>query len=365
MTTPPLIAALTGQRGPTPVWFMRQAGRSLPEYRELRADVGLPMLEACLRPDVAAEATVQPVRRHGVDAGIFFSDIMVPLRLAGVGVEIEPGVGPVLDHPYRTRESIDELLSHRYGEGSWTDSTGRTRDCAESAQSVRDGVATAVRELGSTPLIGFGGAPFTLAAYMVEGRPSRDHMAARSLAASDPGAWDALMTWCARVSADFITAQIEAGASAAQLFDSWVGSLSPRTYRESVAPYSRLVAQRVAGAVSPVTGERAPLIHFGTGSAPILSDMSEVGADCVGVDWKTDLSWAVTQVPGKAVQGNLDPALLQAPWHVIEQAVRDILDAGRSASGHVFNLGHGVPPTTDPDVLTRIVELVHELGDER
>lgn len=173
------------------------------------------------------------------------------------------------------------------------------------------------------------------------------------------------MTWCARVSADFITAQIEAGASAAQLFDSWVGSLSPRTYRESVAPYSRMVAQRVAGAVSPVTGERAPLIHFGTGSAPILADMAEVGADCVGVDWKTDLSWAIAQVPGKAVQGNLDPALLQAPWHVIEQAVRDILDAGRSAPGHVFNLGHGVPPTTDPDVLTRIVELVHELGDER
>ena len=217
---------------------------------------------------------------------------------------------------------------------------------------MRDGVATAVRELGSTSLIGFGGAPFTLAAYMVEGRPSRDHMAARSLAASDPGAWDALMNWCAWVSADFITAQIEAGASAAQLFDSWVGSLSPRTYRESVAPYSRLVAQRVAGAVSPVTGKRAPLIHFGTGSAPILADMA-------------DLSWAVTQVPGKAVQGNLDPALLQAPWNVIEQAVRDILDAGRSASGHVFNLGHGVPPTTDPDVLTRIVELVHELGDER
>ena len=352
MTTPPLIAALTGRRGPTPVWFMRQAGRSLPEYRQLRADVGLPMLEACLRPDVAAEATVQPVRRHGVDAGIFFSDIMVPLRLAGVGVEIEPGVGPVLDRPYRTRESIDELASHCYGEGVWTDSTGRARDCGEGAQCVRDGVASAVRELGSTPLIGFGGAPFTLAAYMVEGRPSRDHLAARALAASDPGAWDALMSWCARVSADFITSQVEAGASAAQLFDSWVGSLSPRTYR-------------VAGAVSPVTGERAPLIHFGTGSAPILADMAEVGADCVGVDWRTDLSWAVAQVPGKAVQGNLDPALLQAPWDVIEQAVRDILDAGRAAPGHVFNLGHGVPPTTDPDVLTRIVELVRELGDAR
>ena len=190
-------------------------------------------------------------------------------------------------------------------------------------------------------------------------------MAARALAASDPGAWDALMTWCARVSADFITAQVEAGASAAQLFDSWVGSLSPRTYRESVAPYSRVVARRVAGAVSPVTGERAPLIHFGTGSAPILFDMAEVGADCVGVDWKTDLSWAIEQVPGKAVQGNLDPALLQAPWPVIEQAVRDILNAGRAAPGHVFNLGHGVPPTTDPDVLTRIVELVHELGEAR
>ena len=365
MTTPPLIAALTGRRGPTPVWFMRQAGRSLPEYRQLRADVGLPMLEACLRPDVAAEATLQPVRRHGVDAGIFFSDIMVPLRLAGVGVEIEPGVGPVLDRPYRTRESIDELASHRYGEGSWTDSTGRTRDCGEGVQCVRDGVASAVRELGSTPLIGFGGAPFTLAAYMVEGRPSRDHLAARALAASDPGAWDALMSWCARVSADFITSQVEAGASVAQLCDSWVGSLSPRTYRESVAPYSRMVAQRVAGAVSPVTGERAPLIHFGTGSAPILPDMAEVGADCVGVDWKTDLSWAVAQVPGKAVQGNLDPALLQAPWSVIEHAVRDILDAGRSAPGHVFNLGHGVPPTTAPDVLTRIVELVRELGGSR
>ena len=362
MTMPPLLAALTGRRGPAPVWFMRQAGRSLPEYRQLRARVGLPMLEACLVPEVAAEATVQPVRRHGVDAAVLFSDIMIPLRLAGVGVEIEPGVGPVLDHPYRTRQAIDELTRHSYGSGSWTDAAGNARDCGEGTRAVRQAVALAVRELGATPLIGFAGAPFTLAAYMVEGRPSRDHLAARALAASDPGAWDELMGWCARVTGDFLASQVEAGASAAQLFDSWVGSLSPRVYRDSAAPYSRRVASRLARARVPMTGRRAPLIHFGTGSAPILADMAAVGADCVGVDWKTDLEWAIEQVPGKAVQGNLDPALLQAPWDVIEQAVRHILAAGRAAPGHIFNLGHGVPPTMDPTVLTRIVELVHDAG---
>ena len=381
---PALLRALTGARPErTPVWFMRQAGRSLPEYRALRERAGLSMLDVCLDPALAAEITLQPVRRHGVDAAVFFSDIMVPLRLAGLAVRIEPGLGPVLDEPVRTPADVARLTARRYGEGEAGGAGARAVEAGVRAACAELGTPTApggganlgerplaglAASRGSaswTPLIGFGGAPFTLAAYLVEGRASRDHLAARTLMHADPGAWDALMTWCARLTGDFIAAQVRAGASAAQLFDSWAGSLSPADYRARVAPYSALALSIARRAVSPTTGAPAPLIHFGTGSAPILFDMAEVGADCVGVDWKTDLSWAIEQVPGKAVQGNLDPALLQAPWPVIEQAVRDILNAGRAAPGHVFNLGHGVPPTTDPDVLTRIVELVHELGEAR
>lgn len=385
---PALLAALNGQRpARTPVWFMRQAGRSLPEYRQLRAQVNLPMLEACLNPQVVAQATLQPVRRHGVDAAIFFSDIMVPLRLAGVDVEIKPQVGPVLSTPIRTRDDVERLLGCGFGQGTWVSHDGATHQGAEGVAALREAIALILSELGTpaqapkpgalkqgvpqplaqtqpagwTPLIGFGGAPFTLAAYLVEGKPSRDHLAARSLMHADPPTWDLLMRWCAQVTGDFIALQISCGASAAQLFDSWAGSLSPTDYRERVAPYSALAIARAREAISPTTGKAAPLIHFATGSARLLPQMLAAGAQAVGVDDRTELDWAIDQLGGSCpVQGNLNPALLTAPWPVIEQAIVECLRTGRQAPGHVFNLGHGVPPTTDPTVLTRIVEFVHK-----
>lgn len=393
---PALLAALNGQRpARTPVWFMRQAGRSLPEYRQLRAQVNLPMLEACLNPQVVAQATLQPVRRHGVDAAIFFSDIMVPLRLAGVDVEIKPQVGPVLSAPIRTRDDVERLLGCGFGQGTWASHDGATHQGAEGVAALREAIALILSELGTpaqapkpgapqqgapqplakaqpaspaqaqatgwTPLIGFGGAPFTLAAYLVEGKPSRDHLAARSLMHADPPTWDLLMRWCAQVTGDFMALQISCGASAAQLFDSWAGSLSPTDYRERVAPYSALAIARAREAISPTTGKAAPLIHFATGSARLLPQMLAAGAQAVGVDDRTELDWAIGQLEGSCpVQGNLNPALLTAPWPVIEQAIVECLRAGRQAPGHVFNLGHGVPPTTDPAVLTRIVEFVHK-----
>jgi len=385
---PALLAALNGQRpARTPVWFMRQAGRSLPEYRQLRAQVNLPMLEACLNPQVVAQATLQPVRRHGVDAAIFFSDIMVPLRLAGVDVEIKPQVGPVLSTPIRTRDDVERLLGCGFGQGTWASHDGAAHQGAEGVAALREAIALILSELGTpaqapkpgapqqgvpqplaqaqpagwTPLIGFGGAPFTLAAYLVEGKPSRDHLAARSLMHADPPTWDLLMRWCAQVTGDFIALQISCGASAAQLFDSWAGSLSPTDYRERVAPYSALAIARAREAISPTTGKAAPLIHFATGSARLLPQMLAAGAQAVGVDDRTELDWAIDQLGGSCpVQGNLNPALLTAPWPVIEQAIVECLRAGRQAPGHVFNLGHGVPPTTNPAVLTRIVEFVHK-----
>ena len=367
---PALLAALNGQRpAHTPVWFMRQAGRSLPEYRQLRTQVNLPMLEACLNPQVVAQATLQPVRRHGVDAAIFFSDIMVPLRLAGVDVEIKPQVGPVLSTPIRTRDDVERLLGCGFGQGTWVSHDGATHQGAEGVAALREAIALILTELGTpavqaadwTPLIGFGGAPFTLAAYLVEGKPSRDHLAARSLMHADPPTWDLLMRWCAQVTGDFIALQISCGASAAQLFDSWAGSLSPTDYRERVAPYSALAIARAREAISPTTGKAAPLIHFATGSARLLPQMLAAGAQAVGVDDRTELDWAIDQLGGSCpVQGNLNPALLTAPWPVIEQAIVECLRAGRQAPGHVFNLGHGVPPTTDPAVLTRIVDFVHK-----
>jgi uroporphyrinogen decarboxylase len=391
---PALLAALNGQRpARTPVWFMRQAGRSLPEYRQLRAQVNLPMLEACLNPQVVAQATLQPVRRHGVDAAIFFSDIMVPLRLAGVDVEIKPQVGPVLSTPIRTRDDVERLLGCGFGQGTWVSHDGATHQGAEGVAALHEAIALILSELGTptqapkpgalqqgvpqplaeaqvapeaqpagwTPLIGFGGAPFTLAAYLVEGKPSRDHLAARSLMHADPPTWDLLMRWCAQVTGDFIALQISCGASAAQLFDSWAGSLSPTDYRERVAPYSALAIARAREAISPTTGKAAPVIHFATGSARLLPQMLAAGAQAVGVDDRTELDWAIDQLGGSCpVQGNLNPALLTAPWPVIEQAIVECLRAGRQAPGHVFNLGHGVPPTTGPAVLTRIVEFVHK-----
>ena len=334
----PLIRAYRGERQATPpVWFMRQAGRSLPEYRELR--VGHAMLDACLTPELSSEITLQPVRRHGVDAAIFFSDIVIPIKLAGVDVEIVPGRGPVLANPIRSVADVAAL---------------RPLDPAALAPII-EGVARTVAELGSTPLIGFAGAPFTLASYLVEGGPSKDQIRARTMMYSDPHAWAALLNWCADITGEFLKAQIDAGASAAQLFDSWVGSLSERDYVRRVAPHS----QR---ALSHLRGYDVPKVHFGVGTGPLLNAMHGIGADVMGVDWRVPLDEASAKL-GNAVplQGNIDPALLGAPWSVLEAHVRDVVDRGRAAPSHVVNLGHGVNPETDPDVLTRIVELVHSL----
>jgi uroporphyrinogen decarboxylase len=333
-----LVAAYSGERPHRrPVWFMRQAGRSLPEYRALRA--GVPMLDACLDPAMASEITLQPVRRHDVDAAIFFSDIVVPLRLAGVDVEIKPGVGPVLASPVRTADDVARL-------GTLTD---------DALAPVADGVARTVAALGSTPLIGFAGAPFTLAAYLVEGGPSRDHLAARTLMHADPATWAALTAWAADVTGAFLRAQVLAGASAAQLFDSWAGSLGLADYAARVAPASARALQHVAD-----LGVRK--VHFGTGTSELLAAMRDVGADVVGVDYRLPLDEANRRLGGTTpLQGNLDPALLAAPWPVLEAHVRDVVARGAQAPGHVVNLGHGVPPDTDPDVLTRVAALVHDL----
>lgn len=332
----PLIRAYRGERqATTPVWFMRQAGRSLPEYRALR--VGTDMLETCLTPELASEITLQPVRRHGVDAAIFFSDIVIPVKLAGVDVHIVAGRGPVLENPVRTAADVAALPP---------------LDPA-ALDPIREAVAATVAELGETPLIGFAGAPYTLASYLVEGGPSKEQLRTRALMHSDPGTWSALLTWCADVTGAFLAAQIESGASAGQLFDSWAGSLSLADYTGSVASHS-------TAALAPARALGLPLVHFGVGTGELLAAMRDAGADVMGVDWRIPLDEASRRLGGDVpLQGNIDPALLAAPWPVLEAHVRDVLDRGRAAPSHVLNLGHGVPPETDPDVLTRIVEFVH------
>jgi uroporphyrinogen decarboxylase len=336
----------------TPVWFMRQAGRSLPEYRELRAEAGLSMLEACRRPDLVTEITLQPVRRHGVDAAVFYSDIVVPIAAAGVGVEIVAGTGPVVADPIRSTADLA-----RVGRAELAD-----------LSFVEEAVRMLIPRLEGTPLIGFAGAPFTLASYLIEGGPSRTHAKTKALMHGDPQLWHGLAERLAEITSTFLRVQIDAGASAVQLFDSWAGALSEADYRRFVLPHSAAVLQGL--------GPIVPRIHFGVGTGHLLRAMAEAGADVVGVDWRTPLDEAARLVeapdlrldggtPGpsraRVVQGNLDPALLGAPWEVVDHEVRRVLAEGEAAPGHVFNLGHGVPPETDPAVLTRIVELVHKI----
>jgi uroporphyrinogen decarboxylase len=336
---PSLLArAAAGQPGPyPPVWFMRQAGRSLPEYRELRA--GTAMLDACRQPELITEITLQPVRRHGVDAAILFSDIVVPLVAIGVGLDIVPGVGPVVEKPIRETADLDVL---------------RELEPAD-VPYITEAVRGLVDELGPTPLIGFSGAPFTLASYLVEGGPSRDHARTKAMMHGQPVLWHALLNRLAVIARDFLRVQIDAGAAAVQLFDSWAGALSRADYERYVLPHSRAVLE-------PLADAGVPRIHFGVGTNEFLDLMHAAGADVVGVDWRIPLDEAVRRIgPGAVVQGNLDPALLLADWSVLEREVRRIVAEGRTAAGHVFNLGHGVLPDTDPAVITRVVELVHSL----
>ncbi|MEU5979356.1 uroporphyrinogen decarboxylase [Streptomyces sp. NPDC047315] len=319
----------------TPVWFMRQAGRSLPEYLKVRE--GIPMLESCMRPELVKEITLQPVRRHGVDAAIFFSDIVVPLKAIGVDLDIKPGVGPVVAEPIRSRADLDRLRELT----------------PDDVRYVTEAIGLLTAELGSTPLIGFAGAPFTLASYLVEGGPSRNHEHTKALMYGDPELWADLLDRLAGITSTFLKVQIEAGASAVQLFDSWVGALAPADYRRSVMPASTKVFDSVAG-------YGVPRIHFGVGTGELLGLLGEAGADVVGVDWRVPLDEAARRVgPGKALQGNLDPAVLFAPTAAVEAKTREVLEAAEGLEGHVFNLGHGVLPTMDPDALTRLVDFVH------
>ncbi|WP_129843026.1 uroporphyrinogen decarboxylase [Streptomyces sp. RFCAC02] len=320
----------------TPVWFMRQAGRSLPEYRKTRE--GVAMLDSCMRPDLVTEITLQPVRRHNVDAAVYFSDIMVPLKAIGVDLDIKPGVGPVVARPIRSRADLAQLRPLEPGDVSY----------------VTEAVGMVTSELGDTPLIGFAGAPFTLASYLVEGGPSRNHEHTKALMYGDPELWAELLDRLAVITSAFLTVQIEAGASAVQLFDSWAGALAPADYRASVLPASRKVFDAVAH-------HGVPRIHFGVGTGELLGLLGEAGADVVGVDWRVPLDEAARRVgPGKALQGNLDPAVLFAPREAVETHARRVLDAAAGLPGHIFNLGHGVLPTTDPDALTRLTAYVHE-----
>jgi uroporphyrinogen decarboxylase len=337
-----LIAACRGDHpgGQVPVWFMRQAGRSLPEYRELRQ--GVSMLDSCAQPDLVAEITLQPVRRYGVDAAILYSDIMVPLQAAGVDLEIVSGQGPLISQPVRHAADLKRLRPLDPG-ALWY---------------VTEAVELLVAELGATPLIGFAGAPFTLASYLVEGGPSKDYARTKALMIGDPVLWGELCSWLAELSATFLRTQVAAGAAAVQLFDSWAGSLSAADYERYAQPYSA----QVLGALAEFG---VPRIHFGVGTSELLRLMGEAGAEVVGVDWRVPLAEASRRIgPRYAVQGNLDPALLGAPWPALAERVREVVRSGAAAPGHVFNLGHGVPPEADPAVLTRIVDLVHSEGPE-
>lgn len=355
----PFLEAAAGRKpSRRPVWFMRQAGRSLPEYREIRRDVG--MLESCFRPDLLSEITMQPVRRHDVDAAILFSDIVVPVKAAGVDLDIVAGRGPVVAEPLRDARAIESLPE---------------LDPA-SLDPVKEGIGLILDELTDTQvLIGFAGAPFTLASYLVEGGPSRNHERTKSLMHSDPKLWDTLMRRISPIVTGFLRAQIDAGVDAIQLFDSWAGFLTERDYRRFVLPYSTEI-------LAEFEGEGIPRIHFGVGTGELLGAMAEAGSEVVGVDWRVPLDKAAQRISNtlhdadptgdrashaRVLQGNLDPAMFFAGEEALESEIRRVCrEADRAiergtAKGHIFNLGHGVMPNTDADAITRAVEMVHEL----
>jgi uroporphyrinogen decarboxylase len=317
---------------------MRQAGRSLPEYRAARGSGSI--LDAIAKPELAAELTLQPVRRYGVDAAILYSDIVVPAAAIGFGVDVAPGVGPVVEQPFAAAGDLDRL---------------RPLEPEIDLPYVGETIKILVSEL-DIPLIGFAGAPFTVASYLVEGRPSRTYARTKALMHGEPELWSRLMERLADLALTSLRAQIEAGVAAVQLFDSWAGALSPPEYERFVLPHSRRVLEGLDDL-------GVPRIHFGVTTGELLRQMGNAGADVVGVDWRVPLDAARRRVgPGKALQGNLDPAVCLAPWEVVADAVRDVLARNGGHPGHVFNLGHGVLPETDPAILERVVDLVHAEG---
>ena len=319
----------------TPVWFMRQAGRSLSEYREIRKRYGL--FEVCRQPELCAEVTLQPVHRHGVDAAVMFADIMLPVLGMGVDVDLVENVGPVVARPIETMADVERLVA---------------TEPEESVPFILDAVRLTRAELRpDQAVVGFCGGPFTVAGYLIEGKPSRDFLKVKRMMYAQPGVWHALMDRLADAFARYVAGKVRAGADVIQLFDSWVGALSPADYAEFVAPYSA----RILAAVE------APTIHFGTGTATLLGAMAEAGGDVIGLDWRIplDRGWDVVGEE-RGVQGNLDPSLLLGPWNRVEKGALGVLAAAGGRPGHIFNLGHGVLPETDPGDLGRLVRLVHE-----
>jgi uroporphyrinogen decarboxylase len=319
----------------TPVWFMRQAGRSLPEYRAIRERHSF--WEVAHTPELCAEVTLQPVRRHGVDAAVMFADIMTPVLGMGLEVDLVEGVGPVIAEPVRTLADVERL---------------HVPDPDEAFTPLLDAIRIVRGELApEQAVVGFCGGPFTVAGYLVEGKPSREFATVKTLMYADPGVWNALMEKLADCFAGYVVAQVRAGADVVQLFDSWVGALSPADYDEFVAPWSA----RILAAVD------VPTIHFGTGASTLIPSMTRAGGDVIGLDWRIALDdgWAVVG-DERGVQGNLDPAVLLGPWERVETAARDVLARAGGRAGHIFNLGHGVLPGTDPDVVSRLAELVQE-----
>lgn len=323
----------------TPVWFMRQAGRYMSEYRALRANHTL--LDMCQQPELAAEVTLQPVKALGVDAAILFADILLPLIPMGIQLEYAAGEGPVIHNPLRAAGDVAAL---------------RAFDPREGLDYVMEALRLVRRELdGKVPLIGFAGAPFTLASYMIEGGGSRNYIRTKQMMYADPAAWHALMAHLAQVTADYLAAQVEAGAQAVQLFDSWVGALSPEDYREYVLPYSKRV-------FAALKASGVPTIHFATGTATLLELMQSAGGDVIGLDWRTPLDWGRRVLgDGVAVQGNLDPVALFAPLPELKKRVQAVLAQAGRRPGHIFNLGHGILPETPVDHVRAVVEMVHAL----
>lgn len=322
----------------TPVWFMRQAGRILPEYRKVREKHDL--LSICRQPELCAEVTLQPVRRLGVDAAILFSDIVLPLQGMGVELDVVENVGPVIKSPIRDQGDVAAL---------------KTLEPEEDIGYVLDAIRILRRELpDDKALIGFSGAPFTLATYMIEGKPSRDYSQTKAMMYGYPELWSALMEKLAEMVIAYLKAQIGAGVQMVQLFDSWVGWLSPLDYEEYVYPYSRRILHSLRGL-------GVPLVHFGTGTAGLLELIRDAGADVVGVDWRIGLDSAWTRLgPGTAVQGNLDPATLLAPFSVVQAQAEDVLFRAGGRPGHIFSLGHGLLPNSPLDNVVRLVEFVKE-----
>ena len=318
----------------TPVWFMRQAGRSLPEYRALRKEGSI--LDAIKKPDVSTEITLQPIRRYGVDAAILFSDIVVPVHAVGFGVEIEPGIGPVAADPFRSSDDLKRL---------------RSLNPEVDTPYVLETIKGCIQEL-QVPLIGFAGAPFTVASYLIEGGPSRSYQKTKSLMFGDNALWESLMERLTDITIESLLSQVEAGASAIQLFDSWAGALSATDYKKYVFPHS----QRVFNELQDLEVPRA---HFGVGTAELLTLMSDAGADVVGADWRVPLNEVRRRVgPDTAIQGNLDPAICLAPWPVVKRQAQEVLRAANGEPGHIFNLGHGVLPETDPNMMDYLVKMV-------